>query len=206
MLVFGWGMICNPRYSSLAPSPQTPAARALISLWKELEEVEEGHGHQSVITLLDRISLRRSVKHILKHLMKAPKWRCSSYWFLMKLLSLWNRAHKACPTEFEKTPSLYIVPARVSIYSHCTQWGGLLLFSCQVMYDCLWPCGLQHARLPCPSPFPRFCSSSCPVNQWCHSTVSSSVAFLLFWEGTGKQKNFFQSLGFIDFAFLWVGQ
>ena len=128
--------------------------------------------------------------------MKAPKWRCSSYWFLMKLFSLWNRAHKASPTEFEKTPSLYIVPARVSIYSHCIQWGGLLLFSCQVMYDSLWPCGLQHARFPCPSPFPRFCPSSCPLNQWCHSTVSSSVAFLLFWEGTGKQKKIFSVLRF----------
>ena len=188
------GMICNPRYSTLAPSPQTPAARVPISLWEELEEFEEGHGHLSVITLLDRLSLRRSMKHILKHAMKAPKWRCSSYQFLMKLLSLWNRAHKACTTKFEKMPSLYIVPARVSIYRHCIQWGRLLLlFSRQVMSSCLWPHGLKHARLPCPSPLPRFCPSSRPLSQGCHSTISSSVAFLFFWAGTGKQKNIFQS-------------
>ena len=35
--------------------------------------------------------------------------------------------------------------------------------------------GLQHARLPCPSPSPGVCSNSCPLSQWCHPTVSSSV-------------------------------
>ena len=35
--------------------------------------------------------------------------------------------------------------------------------------------GLQHARLPCPSPTPRACSNSCPLSRWCHPTISSSV-------------------------------
>ena len=39
----------------------------------------------------------------------------------------------------------------------------------------LWPHGLQHTRLPCPSPTPKACSSSCPSSQWCHPTLSSSV-------------------------------
>ena len=39
----------------------------------------------------------------------------------------------------------------------------------------LWPCGLQHARLPCPSLTPRACSNSRPMSQWCHPTISSSV-------------------------------
>ena len=43
------------------------------------------------------------------------------------------------------------------------------------MSDSLWPHGLQHASLPCPSPIPGACSNSCPSNQWCHSTISSSV-------------------------------
>ena len=34
----------------------------------------------------------------------------------------------------------------------------------------------QHARLPCPSPSLRACSNSCPLSQWCHPTISSSVA------------------------------
>ena len=35
--------------------------------------------------------------------------------------------------------------------------------------------GLQHARPPCPSPTPRVYSNSCPLNQWCHPTITSSV-------------------------------
>ena len=51
----------------------------------------------------------------------------------------------------------------------------LLLFSHSVVSDSLLPHGLQHARFPCPSPSPRACSNSCPLSQWCHPTVSSSV-------------------------------
>jgi len=35
--------------------------------------------------------------------------------------------------------------------------------------------GLQHARLPYPSLCPRVHSNSCPLNWWCHPTISSSV-------------------------------
>ena len=48
-------------------------------------------------------------------------------------------------------------------------------FSHSVMSDSLWPNGLQHARLPCPSPTPGVYSNSCPLSQWCHPTISSSV-------------------------------
>ena len=39
----------------------------------------------------------------------------------------------------------------------------------------LQPHGLQHPRLPCPSPIPRACSKSSPWSYWCHLTISSSV-------------------------------
>ena len=45
--------------------------------------------------------------------------------------------------------------------------------------DSLQPQGLQHARLPCPSPSPRVCSNSCPMSQWCHPTISSFVTHFL---------------------------
>ena len=48
-------------------------------------------------------------------------------------------------------------------------------FSCSVMSDPLWPHELQHARLPCLSLSPGACSNSCPLRQWCHPTISSSV-------------------------------
>ena len=51
----------------------------------------------------------------------------------------------------------------------------LVQFSRSVMSHSLQPCGLQHARPPCPSPSPRAYSSSCPFNQWCHPTISSSA-------------------------------
>ena len=44
------------------------------------------------------------------------------------------------------------------------------------MYDSLQSHGRQHARLPCPPLSPRVCSNSCPLSQWCHPTISSSVA------------------------------
>ena len=43
------------------------------------------------------------------------------------------------------------------------------------MSDSLWSQGLQHARLPYPSPSPRVCANSCPLNWWCYPTISSSV-------------------------------
>ena len=43
------------------------------------------------------------------------------------------------------------------------------------MSNSLGPHGLQHARLPCPSPTLRVCSDSSPLSWWCHPTISSSV-------------------------------
>ena len=48
-------------------------------------------------------------------------------------------------------------------------------FSCSVVSDSLWPHGLQHSRLRCPSPTPGACSNSCPSIRWCHPTIPSSV-------------------------------
>ena len=43
------------------------------------------------------------------------------------------------------------------------------------MSNSLRPRELHHARLPCPSLSPGACSNSCPLNQWCHPTISSCV-------------------------------
>ena len=48
------------------------------------------------------------------------------------------------------------------------------VLSHSVVSNSLQPHGLQHARLPCPSPNPGACLDSCS-SQWCHPTVSSSV-------------------------------
>ena len=48
-------------------------------------------------------------------------------------------------------------------------------FSCSVLSDSLWPYGMQHTRIPCPSQTPKACSNSCPSSWWCNPTISSSV-------------------------------
>ena len=55
----------------------------------------------------------------------------------------------------------------------------LSLFSCSVVSNSLWSHGLQHARPLYPLPSPRAYSNSCPLSQWCHPTISSSVIPLL---------------------------
>ena len=48
-------------------------------------------------------------------------------------------------------------------------------FSLSVMYDSLWPYGMQHTRPPCPLPTPGIYPNSCPLSWWCYPTISSSV-------------------------------
>ena len=50
-----------------------------------------------------------------------------------------------------------------------------LQFSHSVMSDSLQPHEPQHTRPPCLSATPRVYLNSCPLSQWCHPTISSSV-------------------------------
>ena len=74
------------------------------------------------------------------------------------------------------TNSVHAQPLSLSFFhgSHMTQLR-LSQFSRSVVSDSLGSHGLQHTRLPCPSPTPRACSNSCSSSQWCHPTVSFSV-------------------------------
>ena len=54
-------------------------------------------------------------------------------------------------------------------------WNAWWLFSRSVVSDSLPPHGLQHAKLPCPSPSPRVCSNSCPLSHCYHPSISCSV-------------------------------
>ena len=48
-------------------------------------------------------------------------------------------------------------------------------FSHSVMSDSLWPHGLQHTKIPCPSPDHGIYSNSCSLSQWCPLTISSWI-------------------------------
>ena len=54
-----------------------------------------------------------------------------------------------------------------------------IIYCCSVTKSCplwpLWPQGLQCSSLPWPSLSPRVWSNSCPLSQWCHPTIPSSV-------------------------------
>ena len=66
----------------------------------------------------------------------------------------------------------------VSFYSLAPKSRGnsvQLSYRCSVVSNSLPPHGLLNARPPCPSPNPRVYSNSCPLSQWCHPTISSSV-------------------------------
>ena len=66
-------------------------------------------------------------------------------------------------------------------FSCCTMsslWGtkfSSAQFSRSVVSNSLRPHGPQHARDPCPWPTPGVYSNSCPLSQWWHPTISSSV-------------------------------
>ena len=70
---------------------------------------------------------------------------------------------------------LYFCFANKFIYTTFLDSTYLFLFSRWVVSNSLWLHGLQDTRLPCPPPFPGICWNSCPLGQWCHPTISSSV-------------------------------
>ena len=54
-------------------------------------------------------------------------------------------------------------------------WVRSVQFSCSIMSDSLQPHEPQHARPRCASPTPGVHWNPCPLSQWCHPTISSSV-------------------------------
>ena len=109
---------------------------------------------------------------------------------------------------FSLTPLTFFSPPLSLIVIDIFSFSIPSRFSCgsvqsnhSVVSDSLWPHGLQHARLPFPSPTPRACSNSCPSSRWCHPTVSSSVipfsSCLQFFPASGSfpASQFFASSG-----------
>ena len=66
-------------------------------------------------------------------------------------------------------------PCFLCVHNYVVWMFSSVQFGHSVVPYSLWPHELQHARLPCPSPTPRVYPNSCPLSQWCHPTISSSV-------------------------------
>ena len=103
---------------------------------------------------------------------------CDYVWFhwLANCL-LWKESgNRRSATSYSKVTCSSYILSFVSFLLLVPRYSGVpVQFSCLVVSDSLWPYGLQHTRLPCPSPTPGAYSNSCPLSRWCHSTISSSV-------------------------------
>ena len=75
-------------------------------------------------------------------------------------------------TQFSERTCVLLLP---EILSCVNMESSLLLFGHQAVSDSSWPHGLQHTRLPWPSPCPGVWPSLCPLSWWCHPHISSSV-------------------------------
>ena len=64
---------------------------------------------------------------------------------------------------------------RNSKYEYVAEFITVIVPLLTVMSNSLWPHELHHARLLCPSLSPGVCPNSCPLSQWCHPIISSSV-------------------------------
>ena len=65
----------------------------------------------------------------------------------------------------------------VSCWGGSSKWHDVSAKHCSVavLSDSLWPHELQYNRLLGPSLSPWVCSNTCPLSQWCHPAISSSV-------------------------------
>ena len=91
----------------------------------------------------------------------------------IKFAIVFNRCHMRWPTKYliRRWLRLYSCSPRVCL-SFLQLW-----HCCSVTKSCLTlrPHGLQHARLPWPSPSHGVCPNSCPLSRWCYHTISPPV-------------------------------
>ena len=66
--------------------------------------------------------------------------------------------------------SFQIVCTCIYVYLCVSVW-----FSHSVVSDSFWDHEQQYSMCPCPWLAPGVCSNSCPLSQWCHPTISSSI-------------------------------
>ena len=70
---------------------------------------------------------------------------------------------------------MYIIPMTGSynVMHNCLhQFSSVQLLSCIQLFETPWT---TARKAPCPSPTPGAYPNSCPLSQWCHPAISSSV-------------------------------
>ena len=99
-------------------------------------------------------------------------------------LSVWQKLTQHCKANILQLKkkkkyqgSFKRFPPLVNIQIHC-DWISSVQFSHLVMSDSLQPHGLQHSRLPCPSPTPEAFSNSWPLSRW-YDWIKGSIILTL---------------------------
>ena len=111
-----------------------------------------------------------NISYILKYFI-IISCKCESYYTWLNIVSV----------NLQQTLSVHFFPGRMTPEGFLSFsflfffFKYYLLFSHSVVSDSLWPHGLHHTRLSCPSLSPRVCSNSRPLTQWCHLTILFSV-------------------------------
>ena len=117
------------------------------------------------------------MENILGRSHRGREWEVGEMTFLLRLgnFNSWPCLTCAIFPEPRQSPPTSFLEGYLFLCACAHAWV-CVLFSHQVVSESSRPRGLQHARLLYPSPSPRVCPSSCPLNQWRHPTASSSVS------------------------------
>ena len=121
----------------------------------------EGHGNPLQYSCLENSMDRRAWQATVHGVAKS--------WTQLKQLTM-----HACTGLWSKKSQGLIVIHSLFESSLINLYDTSVQFSRSVM-STLWPQKPQHTRLPCPSPTPRVHPNPCPLYQWCHPIISSSV-------------------------------
>ena len=133
---------------------------------------------------IDLLAVQGTLKSLLQHYSSKISILWYSVFFMVQLshpcmttgktIALTKYKHYFCKWCFTGTypcPFIY----KLSVTAFPLPVFSSVQFSHSALSDSLWPHGLQHSRLPYPSPTPKVCSNSCPSHWWCHATILSSL-------------------------------
>ena len=119
---------------------------------------------QEPITHHQLLSCSPILTHSFSLLWCGRAWRLLGFavpWSHLGTWDLWEEWWKGKSNEDTASGHAFCLPFLVDFMWREPGFSSVQ-FSCSVMSNSLWPHGLQHTRLPCPSPTPRACSNSCP--------------------------------------------
>ena len=140
-------------------------------IWKVLHQIYSWHS----ILIVAHPRVKPTVHHVL-YLWSSVGWnpRMQNPHFQVINCSTWA------------FPDFDMFTGSWTIHGHQVQ------FSHSVVSNSLQPHGLQHGRLPCPSPTPRAYLNSCSLTWWYHPIISSSAIPSLLTFNLSQHQGLFQ--------------